>query len=957
MIFSFIVSVAYFCVLNFYFIESYRPLPIKYVRHKLQKTSIHNSNLLNDIFIDINNRNNIDSKHIWWDLFGETSTSNVSTTNSDKFVNPSWLPSISAWQNLEALNSENSNNLPSINAWRSFSNIENVEKKSENISPPSSLSDYLNGSYQLSEDHLLKIQELWKLVKNRGSMKHLINSDVYRVIEALKVAYIALWGKKTLRSLEVAINRAQGIAAVLGEFRADVTVVLAGILAEVVSEMKSSANEDVGVIKQLSEKFGEDVVKLADQYTRLPKFMARKTQYTPVQSENQVQMLVTMAEDYRVLYIRIADRLHSLRVIKKLPLDDTDKIKIAQEALCVYAPLAHKMGMIKDKGELEDLAFRILEPEMFVKTRVTQMTAMKAYYDAVEIIKETLEDDPVLRDQNTRFKMTFRIKDKYQIFLKMHRKGLKSLSDVRDVLGLRLIVNTPKLPNESEEDYVKRGETICYYIVERLRSMPGWDPVEKGYKDYILNKKENGYQSLHQYIRNCALNTNVEVQVRTRQMHLNAELGEAAHWFYKDQIYRKDVSNSRVYRMAWRQPKQMQAKSPAELIGMAKAQLLSSRVFVYLEDKSTVLNLKKGSTVLDAAFSIHTDVGLTTSAIRINGELVQLNHELKHNDVISVTCTNNSQVTATPLWFDNLHFSYSQAVLRKYFRENQYHRELVIAHGLAHFLLTVSLTFHDQDISKKFPDPSKLIKLAKDRTGQTIHELLFVIGSSSKADAASIIARWLSIPQEKIKITSLSVAYLWGKMQGQTGWEDKWMKNNVLLPLLNETLPLFGHQNVLKYWLEVFGSNSLDDSQYEEENLLALLEFNEPESIENISIQSNEEKIINSVNSSKFSSIHNINNYQEEDLKSSWKTSPSYLIASSPVQQNFRSFRSEKSLKYAYSLSPYKIIPFKHSKSPFELASKPFSLEAAALSPSLQRLAKKTYAEQALARKKCSNYQ
>lgn len=211
--------------------------------------------------------------------------------------------------------------------------------------------------------------------------RHLNDLDTRRVQEALRIAYIALWGRKTARSLEVAINRATGIAAVLGELNANIEVVLAGILYEVFADLRyasqlklesssiegsscfslihtftviliSSFYNVLGGVKSqpdevsialLATKFGPEVVSLAEKYTRLPRFLAQKTEYTLWQSENQVQMLVLQAEDYSVLYIRLADRLHTLRVLRKLPLNDDEQLKIAQEALFVYAPLAHKV--------------------------------------------------------------------------------------------------------------------------------------------------------------------------------------------------------------------------------------------------------------------------------------------------------------------------------------------------------------------------------------------------------------------------------------------------------------------------------------------------------------------------------------------------------------------------------------------------------------------------------------
>lgn len=181
-----------------------------------------------------------------------------------------------------------------VNAWRTAF-VEDVVVEEE--SPPS-LKEYFEGKI-LGPKHLENIQGLWSLMKNRGSLRHLNIEDFDRVMEALRVAYISLWGKITMRSLEVSINRARGTAAVLGELRTDVNIVLSAILSDVLAELTSDKQRE-----QLSMRFGEDVIQLSEKYNKLPMFMSRKADYNDLQSENQIQMLVVTSEDYRVLSIR-----------------------------------------------------------------------------------------------------------------------------------------------------------------------------------------------------------------------------------------------------------------------------------------------------------------------------------------------------------------------------------------------------------------------------------------------------------------------------------------------------------------------------------------------------------------------------------------------------------------------------------------------------------------------------
>ena len=555
--------------------------------------------------------------------------------------------------------------IPSLGAWRSLVIDE----------APLSLASYLSGFSELSSFHEIKVMELWNEIKKRRTAVF-TQDESSRVLEALKIAYVAFYGKKTHRCQELMIERAKGTALVLGELKAEANVVIAGIFHDFFGSSMTEGidNDTLKVI--LGRRIGIEALALVEKCNSLPKLLAEKASYQGYQSELHILMLVSIAEDYRALYVRIAERLHTMRALKTLNLANTDKFKIAQEALHVYAPLAHKMNAMAVKGELEDLAFRMINPEMFEVSRCTQIAANKAFQDATDQIKEMLGNDEVMVKHNATYRLTYRIKDKYQLYLKMHRKNLSNLDEVRDALGLRVILETTANAGESKESFSNRGKELCYHLVNRFRSMRGWTPAVNGLKDYVAQPKENGYQSMHQYIRNTALGTNVEIQVRTKEMHVNAELGNAAHWYYKDSIYRPEISNSKIYKAAWRSEQQMHAKSPAELIGMAKQQLQASRVFVFLEDKSTVVNLRKGATALDAAFAVHSQLGLSAVQVKVKGRRTQLSGPLKNGDVITVETSQDGSITASPSWVKLVKSPDSIRAIRKYFKEKQ--REIVV---------------------------------------------------------------------------------------------------------------------------------------------------------------------------------------------------------------------------------------------------------------------------------------
>lgn len=708
---------------------------------------------------------------------------------------------------------------PDLGAWR-VAVPEVGEKDAELRRPdlvhPPLLFDYLqDANSKLSKFHEEKVLELWQSVQ-KGSVREL-GADSARVVESLRVAYTGLWGKTTARSMDVSINRARGIAAVLGEMKADADVVVAGILHEVVAEFRFDDNY-AGLRAQLVERFGEASIALAETYGRLPKLLAKRQAFSPSQSEDQIQMLVAFVEDYRCLYIRLADRVSTLRALKKLPLSSEERIKIATESLHVYAPLAHKMGLMKVKGELEDLAFKVVSPEAFQQSRYTQISANKAYHEVAEQIQEMIRTDPHLLAQNGRFRLTYRIKDKYQLKLKMDRKGFKSLSDVKDALGLRVVISVPQWKNETAEDHVQRGEDLCYYLTDRLKQLPGWEP-DAPVKDYIAGMKDNGYQSLHLYIRNKALGTHVETQVRTMAMHKTAELGEAAHWFYKDLIYRPEIATSKQYQRAWRSQQQLNATSPAALLGMAKAQLLKNRVFVLLADKATVLNLRRGATALDAAFAIHSSLGLRTSHITVNGKNSRYDRILRNGDFISVRRSEDPEVlsTAQPSWLTMVRTDAAKRVLRIHFTKEK--RVAEVAAGAV--CLMMMLHLNNEAVKRRnfgfVPDASQLSRFAMQRCNNHIGTVLQELGRAQRPETMkSIVGALLDMPLEELETSSMAWSLKWIRLQCTHGWVNHKLRANTLMPLLAAILPSLGYDKARleRRWTSLVGPLSSEQSPY-----------------------------------------------------------------------------------------------------------------------------------------------
>lgn len=936
-----------------------RPIDIRGVQGKIDDISYttvstlpHTSRLIEDL--------SINTEKIWFDLFPQSTPRDNSA---------SLITSVGTA------------------AWRT---LEDLKQEPYYAESPCSLDAYLAGTQELSEEHKGNVVRLWKRLQKSHSINRMQEVDQMKIQRALAVAYVGLWGKITLRSLEESINRAAGIAWVLGDLdvRSDddylLTLIISGILHEVIKEH----SDNTVVNKALTESFGVDVRILSQDYLKLPRFMARRTNYTEDQAEIQLQMLIACAEDYRTLYIRIADRVHAMRVLRKLPLDDLDRKKIAQEALYVYAPLAHKMGLMSQKGELEDMAMSIIDPELVMHARYTQTAAYKAYHDAIDGVQELKENDLVLRENKVAMKVTHRVKGKCELLRKMERKGLRNPKQVKDVLGMRLILDVPQRRQECDAHYTARCHSLCYYVTERLRHMPGFEPVENGFKDYIKGIKKNGYESLHQYVRDSQTKSNVEMQVRTKQMHQKAELGSCAHWYYKDTLYRTHIAHSRMYRMAWRSPEQMQAKSCAEMLGLARKQLRETRVFVYLDDASTVLNLPKHASALDAAFFIHTNVGLTATSVKIGGKTVPFGQSLSNGDVLRVELSDNGVIQANPSWLASMNTSKAQTLLRRYFRT--YAQSKAVSTGLA--VLLSSMASNEGAIRERFggswPTAQRLAEISPSRTGMSITELLLQLGSASgSVEVKRLLTRLiygsagLSSPSRSLVTLSGPAAITYASMQSH-GWEDADMLNSLLLPMLREVIPSESSadtstddndsnidddtndggvessprkavddlQHVDTVWMEMMGPNTL---------VPAALVQRDMDKLEDIIKQQQRKPVIalpEWVAADEYSAAAGVASPQdssdgstvprERDVSATAATDTSTTNAAAAVsrhQDQWMRGLGRDNARYA--------LHTRHAaRSPYVIAQKPFSLEAPSIPPKLRSYARRKLAAEQIAK-------
>ena len=393
------------------------------------------------------------------------------------------------------------------------------------------------------------------------------------------------------------------VAMIIAQLKLDLPSIITGLLHDVVEDTMASLDE-------VRDLFGSEVATLVDGVTKVSKitFSSRAEK----QAENFRKMVIAMAHDIRVVLIKLADRLHNMRTLSHLARDRQEEI--AHETLEIYAPIAHRLGIYWLKSELEDAAFRYINPTAYatLKAHVARTMAESEEYirAVVKIIAQRLEEAGVKAD------VTGRPKNIYSIHRKMQEEGLH-FDQVYDLIAFRIIVATLR---------------ECYEALGVAHA--SWKPIPGRFKDYIALPKVNMYQSLHTTVIGPQ-GQRMEVQIRTAEMHKVAEEGIAAHWSYKE----GGTSELReTERFAWLRRLiewQQNLKDPQEFLSTVKDDLFPEEVFVFTP-KGDVLDFPQGATVIDFAYRIHSQVGQHLSAARANGRMVPLRYRLKSGDMIEV---------------------------------------------------------------------------------------------------------------------------------------------------------------------------------------------------------------------------------------------------------------------------------------------------------------------------------
>ena len=406
------------------------------------------------------------------------------------------------------------------------------------------------------------------------------------------------------RSGEPYLSHPLEVTGLLADMVLDRTTLVAGLLHDVLEDTETTTAE-------LREQFGKEVARLVEGVTKISRVQEASPEIR--RAETIRKIILAMTDDLRVIFIKLADRLHNLQTLTFLPPDKQKQI--AAETLEIYAPIANRLGMGRIKAELEDLAFRFVEPEEYV--RINGLVGPRRKTAEAELRKISRRLAALMKANGIPAEIGFRIKRPYSIYQKMKTQRIE-FGQVYDFLALRIITDTVK---------------NCYAALGIIHQ--NWTPMTQRFRDFIAMPKPNLYQALHTTILTPDKRS-FEIQIRTREMHALAENGIAAHWKYKDEDAQSLIREDR--RLQWlREMVELfrDQKNPREFLKNLKINLIPEEVYVF-SPKGRVVSLPSGASALDFAFRIHSEIGLRGVQARINGKLAPLKTRLRTGDIVEI---------------------------------------------------------------------------------------------------------------------------------------------------------------------------------------------------------------------------------------------------------------------------------------------------------------------------------
>jgi GTP pyrophosphokinase len=508
------------------------------------------------------------------------------------------------------------------------------------------------------------------------------------------------------------------VAFLLAQMGLGPVTVSCGLLHDTVEDTGTSLDE-------LDDYFGEEVTDIVNGITKIGQlsFGDRLTQ----QAEYLRKMVLSMSHDIRVLLVKLADRVHNMRTLGFM--DPQKQKRISQETLDIYAPLAGRLGMFRIKAELEDLAFFYLEPEAYqqIQEGLARKKGEREKY--VSEVCETLREK--LAEHGLQGEVSGRLKHLYSIYRKLQAQQI-TLDELYDLLAFRIILNTVS------ECYEALGIIHHYF-----RPVPG------RLKDYIGMPKANLYQSIHTTVIG-AYGERLEVQIRTRDMHTVSEEGIAAHWSYKE---KRPFREKDAQRFAWLRQMvdlQRELKSPEELLEGVRLELYPDEVYVFTP-QGEVKELPRGSTPVDFAFAIHTEVGNTCTGAKVNGRMVPLRHELENGDTVEILTSPNQRPNRD--WLKFVKTPKARTKIRQWLKASE--REQSIALGKE--LLERELRKHG--IQKFLKEGDELRKVGQELSLVRLDDLFEAVGHGkySAGQVAGRLMKALSPAEEEVAPTEVEV--------------------------------------------------------------------------------------------------------------------------------------------------------------------------------------------------------
>lgn len=518
--------------------------------------------------------------------------------------------------------------------------------------------------------------------------QHWSDEDIAEIYRAYKFAEKLHDGQYRVSEEPYIIHPVE-VAKILATLKVDKHTLMAAILHDTI--------EDTGLTaEQLEAEFGEDVLNLVLGVTKLDKYQFKSKEER--QAESFRRMFIAMAKDVRVILLKLADRLHNMRTLNYMI--PAKQVRIAQETLDIFAPLANRLGIGKIKAELEDLSLRYLNPEKYFE--IAKLVAQKKVEreHTVQLLIDEISES--LKKNEINAEITGRAKHYYSIYKKMQRLNV-AFNDLYDITAVRVIVDS---------------ERQCYEVLGIIHSL--FKPIPGRFKDYIAMPKGNGYKSLHTSVIGPKQKP-LEVQIRTKEMHKVAEYGVAAHWKYKESGSIKAGSSDDI-KFSWMHQMielDKEASNANEFVEKVKIDLFGNQVFAFTP-MGDIIDLPLNATPIDFAFRIHSEVGYKTTGALINGRIAQLDTKLNNGDIVELFTSK----TGTPKlhWLKFCVTKQAQSKIRQWFKKHNKEEHIVTGRNMLEQELTK--TVYDENLKN-----GRLLEIAKILNYLTVEDLLAAVGN------------------------------------------------------------------------------------------------------------------------------------------------------------------------------------------------------------------------------------